>query len=123
MLAAASLFVLACTPNPTMRCSRTYDPVCANAVDFSNLCQAQAAGYTGECSSNISTGTCASSNLRRVPERLHCASGKVYSETGRCVDPPWDDFNSCEEEKRQGACATGNDPNPWVVEHCAVTCT
>lgn len=47
------------------------------------------------------------------------SAGKVRSEaTGRCISIPWDDFKTCEEEARQGAC----DDNPWVQKHCVNTC-
>ena len=124
MLALAQIMmVLACTPNPMMRCSRAFVPVCANGVDYTNVCQAQAAGYVGACARNISSGTCSHASVPRTPAGLSCPSTQTYSETGRCVPRPWRDFHSCLEEKRQGACADGNDPNPWVVQHCMLTCT
>ena len=116
--------ILGCTPDPTMTCTRELAPVCAGGSEYGNLCQAQAAGYTGECAKDIVNGPCTNlrSDLPTVPEGLDCAATETYSETGRCVDKPWSDFRSCAEEKRQGACPNGNDPNPWVGEHCLRTC-
>jgi len=39
-------------------------------------------------------------------------------DTASSADKPWADFESCEEEKRQGACAA----NDWVRAHCMDTC-
>ena len=56
-------------------------------------------------------------------ENKPCPSGKVRHElTKKCVTPPWDDFKSCDEEKKQGACWDGNDPNAKVDTLCAITC-
>lgn len=54
-----------------------------------------------------------------------CRLGEFKSErTGKCVSTKWDDFRSCQEEKQQGACPGGYDPDPsgWVKEHCSRTC-
>ena len=78
---------------------------------------ARNAGFYGECQHFITHGECAASGPRIV-----CATHEFLSEKGMCVRKPWSDFNSCDEEKRQGACPDGNDPNGWVAEHCANTC-
>lgn len=52
-----------------------------------------------------------------------CPSGKVKHElTNECVTPPWTDFESCDAEKKQGACWEGADPNPDVDQMCYKTC-
>jgi len=111
--------VLACTPNPTLVCTtREYNPVCADNTDFSNECLAEAAGYTKECANKLTPGPCGGS-LFTMPM---CMQHEVFSETGKCVPRPWSDFKSCQEEKKQGACPNGYDPNPWVEAHCPLTC-
>ena len=118
---ALALLSLTCIPNPTMRCSREYAPVCADKTEYSNLCQAQAAGFVDECASAVVLGPCTG---RAGPQVfVPCPSTKFLSESTRtCVDKPWSDFHSCEIEKGQGACPGGHDPNPWVGIHCAVSC-
>lgn len=52
-----------------------------------------------------------------------CPSGQVKHEfTNECVAHPWSDFESCEEEKKQGACWEGADSNPAVDQVCYKTC-
>ncbi len=114
------LLVLSCVPDPNRICPRVYRPVCAEGTrEFGNLCQAEAEGYIGECAVHVKQGKCAP-----VPEqRAACAEDQVRDEaSGECIPKPWSDFHSCEEEQRQGACPGGSDPNPWVGEHCSVTC-
>lgn len=122
MLAVYALIVLACTPNPGKVCTREFDPVCADGTEYSNLCQAQAAGFTGECAVKVVPESCNVRNLPTAPTGLNCGVNEFYSETGSCVPKPWSDFNSCAEEKHQGACPGGTDPNPWVGMHCLITC-
>ena len=107
-----------------MVCTREYLPVCADGTDYGNRCMARAAGFIGECADKIVSGRCsgAREELQTVPQGLNCADGEFFSELGRCVPKPWSDFRSCAEEKRQGACPGGNDPNFWVGENCGVTC-
>lgn len=51
-------------------------------------------------------------------------SGYVLNEsTGRCERKPWDGFVSCAQEKVQGACPNGPDPNPIVAKICSLTCS
>lgn len=114
-----TLMLLACTPNLQLICTREYSPVCAEGKDYANACLARAAGYGGECSNKVQSGTC--SSLTRTPP-LSCSSSQVFSELGYCVLRPWSDFVSCSTEKDQGACRDGRDPNDWVIENCALTC-
>ena len=119
-----SLLLLACTPDPSMICTREYAPVCADNTEFTNRCLARAAGFRGDCEHSIVDGTCKTRGqlAPELPSGLTCAPTETYSETGKCVPKPWSDFASCAEEKRQGACPGGRDPNPWVGQHCSVTC-
>lgn len=112
------LLLLTCVPDPTLVCTREINPVCADGVDYANPCAARAAGFVGECANKITPGPCGGSR-HIVPG---CGADQVFSETGKCVAKPWTDFSSCVEEKRQGACPDGYDPNPWVGVHCALTC-
>ena len=48
-----------------------------------------------------------------------CEPNEIFSERGHCAGKPWDDFLSCAEEARQGACEDGNS---WVEKHCPMTC-
>ena len=116
--------MLGCTPNPSMICTREYAPVCADGTEYSNLCQAQAAGFVDDCASKVTAGPCLAGrgNVPTIPQELDCPEGQIYSETNQCVPKPWSDFRSCAEEKRQGACPGGADPNPWVGIHCIRTC-
>ena len=111
-------FLLSCVQQRRAFCTREIMPVCGNGTTYNNMCLAEAAGFYGNCASNVKMGSCADVNTR-----LTCAQHETLSETGICVHKPWSDFSSCEEEKRQGACPNGNDPNPWVGEHCAITCS
>jgi hypothetical protein len=120
MIGLVAIVLLGCTPNPGMRCTRTYDPVCAEGTEYSNLCHAQAAGYVDDCAFKVSHGPC---NARDASNVLaSCGPTEFLSVTGVCVEKPWSDFESCEMEKNQGACPDGYDPNPWVGEHCVLTC-
>ena len=115
--------IIACTPISNRRislCTREYNPVCAEGVTFPNICQAQRAGYYGECASKVSLGACVETPTST--RNADCAPTETFSEKGRCVTKPWPDFSSCLEEKKQGACPGGSDPNSWVSEHCARTC-
>ena len=112
----------ACTPQPNLVCTREYAPVCADGNEYSNSCMARAAGFDGDCANRIVSGPCHTRNNPELPTGLNCGSNEVFSETGKCVNKPWSDFVSCAEEARQGACADGRDPNPWVSEHCVLTC-
>ena len=115
--------VLSCTPNPEMICTREYSPVCADGVEYSNRCLAQAAGFVDDCASRIFDGRCQVRDQEpNLPTGLSCADNEVYSELGHCTQKPWSDFVSCIEEKNQGACSNGRDPNPWVMQHCVLTC-
>lgn len=111
---------VACTPIPDLRCTRNYDPVCADdKVEFPNECLARSAGYHGECARHVKPGGCFSDE----GDFSACKpDDEVFSELGYCTLKPWTDFVSCAEEKRQGACAGGRDPNRWVIEHCVLTC-
>jgi len=52
---------------------------------------------------------------------IDCPPNQVVSEdTNGCVPKPWSDFQDCDEEVRQGACADGN---AWVAQHCKTTCS
>ena len=115
------VLTLGCTPNPTLRCPRTFSPVCADNTEYSNLCHAQAAGFHGECASMVVDGPCGNRGVPMTPT-FTCSGTEVHSETGKCVPRPWSDYSDCATEKRQGACPNGYDPNPWVAENCAVTC-
>lgn len=117
MLNQLVYMLLTCTPRRTSFCTREYMPVCANSTTYSNLCNAESAGFYGNCSKFVKNGVCST-----LEPRITCASHETMSEKGMCVTKPWSDFRSCEEEKRQGACPGSNDPNPWVGEHCATTC-
>ena len=134
------LAAVACTPNPRMRCSRDYDPVCVSGIDFQNQCMAEAVGYSGACAAGLTRGACVPGGaaglkgaavppVPQVPQAVApaaapaCAEGEFRSEKSKtCVPKPWGDFDSCLTEKKQGACAGGYDPNDWVAEHCVVTC-
>ena len=117
------LFLLACTPQPEKICTREYAPVCVDgSSQYSNLCLAQAAGFFGDCASKVVDGECRNRNEAELPQGLNCKSNEIFSELGHCVEKPWYNFSSCAEEARQGACADGADPNPWVAQHCAITC-
>jgi hypothetical protein len=94
-----------------------YDPVCIDKSEFANECLARAAGFSSECGFNVVRGGCFSRDFATCLPHV-----EVFSELGVCIAKPWDDFVSCAEEKRQGACSNGRDPNPWVVKHCAITC-
>ena len=118
MIAFVVFTTLACDPQPNRVCTREFRPVCAENVEFSNYCVAQAAGYNGECENLIRNGPC---RQIRNPS-LTCKSTEFFSEKGLCVTKPWSDFISCEVEKNQGACPQGADPNPFIGEHCSVTC-
>ena len=109
---------LACTKDATMVCTRELEPVCGNGTTYTNLCMANAVGFTGRCAKFVRPGAC------DTPARSFgvCAPGDVMSEQGRCVRKPWSDFVSCAEEHKQGACPGGRDPNTWVAMHCATTC-
>lgn len=117
MLTTIVGLLLACTPRQNVYCTREIRPVCANGTTYNNLCLAEAAGYYGDCAYHVKAGECGS-----ISGRATCPSGEFMSEKGMCVRKPWSDFESCEIEKNQGACPGGRDPNPWVSEHCAVTC-
>lgn len=116
---------LECQPDPSMVCTKEYQPVCADGTEYSNLCQAQAAGFVGSCATKIVAGSCSGTRgeLPTIPMGLDCDANEFFSELGMCVPKPWSDFRSCAEEKRQGACPGGRDPNPWVGEHCTITCS
>tara|TARA_B100000945_G_scaffold321454_1_gene336123 strand:+ start:806 stop:1195 length:390 start_codon:yes stop_codon:yes gene_type:complete len=116
MLHQLVYLMIACVPRRNEMCTREFNPVCGNATTYNNQCLARAAGFYGACEQNLRQGACETVNSR------NCASNEFFSEKGMCVTKPWSDFNSCEEEKLQGACPNGNDPNPWVGEHCAQTC-
>ena len=116
MLAGLLATVLACTPQPNNFCTREFMPVCGNGTTYNNICLAQAAGFHGKCEVFLKNGRCDSVST------VKCAPIEFFSEKGFCIAKPWSDFTSCEEEKTQGACPNGNDPNPWVSEHCATTC-
>ncbi len=119
---ASLLFTLSCIADPTKMCATDFEPVCVNGTEFSNLCHAEAAGFYGKCGTEVIAGPC--SKATAYPNVVSCSSEMFLSEkTGRCVTKPWSDFLSCDEEKRQGACANGADPNPWVAEHCSRTCS
>lgn len=109
--------LLSCVPRRNIMCTREFVPVCGNGTTFGNRCLAESAGFYDDCAQFLKEGDCTSINTRLV-----CASDEFASETGVCVKKPWSDFKSCDEEKRQGACPNGNDPNPFVGEHCKVTC-
>ena len=115
MLTEIITFTLACVPQNNVFCTREVMPVCGNGTTYNNLCLAQAAGFYGNCAANVKNGEC-------VNARISCESHQFLSEKGFCVTKPWSDFESCEVEKNQGACPNGNDPNPFVGEHCALTC-
>ena len=116
-----ALLTLACTPLPDLSCPKDYDPVCVNNIEFSSVCHARAAGFHGDCGTNVVPGSCFKSS---DDVDFHSCSPhtQVFSELGRCVDRPWKDFVSCTEEKKQGACTDGRDPNSWVIQHCYITC-
>ena len=116
--AILTLALLSCTPDPTMICTREMNPVCADGTDYANPCMARAAGFVGECASKVTPGTCSGSR-QILPS---CGPTETFSETGACVPKPWSDYVSCIEEKNQGACPEGYDPNPWVGVHCSLTC-
>lgn len=60
---------------------------------------------------------------QHLEEQFQCNfSTKTISETGGCVDRPWEDYVSCEAEKDKGKCRGGADPNEWVIHHCEATC-
>lgn len=117
-----ALLALSCTPIPDLPCTRNVDPVCVNGAQYDNECRARAAGYHGECGREISAGPCRSRDVPVLPAGLQCRPDEIFSEQGRCVPKPWTDYEDCAEEARQGACPSGNNPNPWVGEHCAITC-
>lgn len=114
-----SIFVstFGCTPIPNSVCTREYNPVCGNSTTFPNSCVARSRGFHGHCERFMHEGQCTATTTNNA-----CTSQQFMSEKGMCVTKPWSDFNSCEEEKQQGACPNGHDPNPWVGEHCAHTC-
>jgi hypothetical protein len=72
-------------------------------------------GFYGNCAVNINMGEC-------TDKKIICKANEFWSEQGMCVPKPWYDFTSCEQEKTQGACSDGNDPNEWVALHCSITC-
>lgn len=111
--------MLACVPRNNMFCTREYLPVCGNGTTYSNMCRAEAAGFYNNCAQFVTQGACDSPD---TVDRVTCESHQTFSEKGFCVNKPWSDFENCEIEKNQGACPGGNDPNPWVGEHCAKTC-
>ena len=117
---AQLLFALACEPRRSSICTRVYLPVCANGTTYSNECLAQSAGFHSNCAHFVTQGVCDEEPV--APRSETCEAGEFFSEKGMCVPKPWSDFTSCEVEKGQGACPDGNDPNPWVGEHCATTC-
>ena len=117
------LAALSCTPIPDIPCTRNIQPVCVDGVQYSNECMARAAGYYGQCAKVVVPGSCRNTrDMPILPTGLLCHPDEVYSEVGRCVKKPWSYFLSCAEEVRQGACSHGDNPNPWVAEHCAITC-
>ena len=110
---ALTIISLACVEQQGRMCTREFAPVCANKTTYSNLCTAKAAGFYGSCAKFVVNGPCS----------VSCSDEEFLSEkTSSCVKKPWYDFESCEVEKNQGACANGADPNPWVAEHCMKTC-
>ena len=118
MLSELVILFMACTPRQTAFCTREFNPARANGTTYSNQCLAESAGFYGNCSQFVVRGECNSAPTQRIT----CTSDQFLSEQGMCVTKPWSDFTSCVIEKNQGACPDGNDPNPWVGEHCAVTC-
>jgi len=106
--------ILACTPLPSLYCTRESSPVCAEGTTYGNACLAKAAGYHSACASLVSSGGCTAGSS--------CAPTEFFSELGMCVEKPWSDFAGCGVEKEQGACPDGHDPNPFVGLHCATTC-
>jgi hypothetical protein len=117
MLVQLLVLVASCVPQPNRYCTRELRPVCAEGVTYNNLCRAQAAGYYGECANKVTQGVCGSISTKTV-----CGASEFLNEDNVCVPKPWDDFESCEIEKNQGACPGGNDPNTWVAVNCAKTC-
>lgn len=117
MLLLSLLLSLSCVPLPNTYCTRELSPVCADGVTYSNACLARAAGFHSDCASLVLPGECSSSPADACPP-----SRPFFSETQVCVPKPWSDFAGCAVEKAQGACPGGSDPNPWVGEHCAITC-
>lgn len=122
MLSFAFIAAFSCTPIPDLPCTRDINPVCVNDVQYNNECLARAAGYHSECAYRVANGPCRNRDVPVLPEGLNCGPNEIYSELGRCVPKPWSDFMNCAEEVRQGACPLGNNPNPWVGEHCTITC-
>eukprot|EP00928_Gymnodinium_smaydae_P052464 TRINITY_DN36374_c0_g1_i1.p1 TRINITY_DN36374_c0_g1~~TRINITY_DN36374_c0_g1_i1.p1 ORF type:complete len:175 (+),score=9.66 TRINITY_DN36374_c0_g1_i1:83-607(+) len=60
-----------------------------------------------------------SAKAQRALSGDSCPSNEVRSESGGiCIEKPWSDFLSCEDEAGQAACWD----NDWVVEHCVETC-
>lgn len=52
--------------------------------------------------------------------RAGCASLETLSEiTATCVEKPWEDFTTCEEEVAK---CTGPNATGWLVHHCCLTC-
>lgn len=79
--------------------------------------------YWKYCNFGASHGWCENAAFKDAcRSECPCADGEFLSELGMCVPKPWSDFTSCAEEKLQGACKSGTDPNPWVGQHCQVTC-
>lgn len=118
MLSIVFISILSCVPRQNMMCTREYRPVCGNGTTFSNRCMAETVGFYNDCAKFLTAGECGDA----MTARLRCDDGDFPSEKGMCVRKPWSDFSTCEEEKRQGACPGGADPNPWVGEHCQITC-
>ena len=106
-----------CAPEPGRVCSREIALVCApDGRQFLNRCTAEAAGYCDD----LRDGPCLTGSL--AADDTGCGAGVRSERTLGCVPRPWADFVSCKNEKAQGACHDGYDPNPWVSEHCVVTC-
>ena len=116
------LNLLSCSPRMGMFCTREVRPVCGNGTTYNNLCLAQSAGFYGDCAHFVTQGECRTRQTTERTSRITCEGTQVLSETGTCVEKPWDDFVSCYLEKQQGACSNGRNPNVWVIEHCSTTC-
>lgn len=56
------------------------------------------------------------------PAGIECTNGMVRNELGNCMERPWYDWESCEEEIQQNACVHQNDPNELVSQVCPFSC-